>query len=401
MSSTGAWVCIIGGGRSQLPFVEAAATRGLETVVFDVDPNAPACSVATEFVAMSTHDTAGVISHLESSPRALAGCFTYSSYEAALLTTTAVVDRFAVRGLSTESFTRTSSKTEMRKHLLDAGLPVAASQTTADPNELDAFRDIHGAVVIKPAQGSVGSAGVARLDETASNASELLGEACRLSSDGLAIVEQFLGGREYSVDGFVMDGDVRVLAASRKYVLDQHFVISGYVTGPGAVSPGIESQLEEVAARALAAFALDNSYFSLDVIETDGEFFVIDAGPLLDAKVDRLLHHAGVDVYGIASDVALGRVPKMTDLDGKAHGLRFIYSDGPGVLSVGAPGRFGETDMELILEMEKAIGDEVTTPSSVADVLGWITTSVTDGAGLWSALGTVDLSDRIEVGDRS
>ena len=399
MSSTAPWVCVIGGGRSQLPFVEAATTRGLQTVVFDLDPNATASSVATEFVAISTHDTAGVIAHLEATPRDLVGCFTYSSYESALHTTTAVVDRFGVRGLSAESFSRTSSKTEMRRHLTGAGLSIPAALTTADPGELEAFQTRYGVAIIKPAQGSVGSAGVALLDETESNASEVLAEACRLSSDGMAIVEQFLGGAEYSVDGFVMDGDVQVLATSRKYVVARHFVISGYVTGPGAIPLGVESRLEEVAKRAVVAFAVDNSYFSLDVIEADGELFVIDAGPLLDAKIDRLLHHAGVDVYGIASDIAIGRIPGVTELGGKAHGLRFIYSDRSGVLKQATPGRFVEADMELILEMEKSVGDGVATPSSVADVLGWITTSATDGEGLWSALGAVDLKGRIEVGE--
>ena len=82
---TDTWVCVIGGGRSQVPFIEAAGERGLNTVVFDRDPDAPAKDIATEFVAMSTHDTDGVIAHLDEHPRDLAGCFTYSSFEGALL----------------------------------------------------------------------------------------------------------------------------------------------------------------------------------------------------------------------------------------------------------------------------------------------------------------------------
>ncbi len=93
------WVCIIGGGKSQVPFIEAARAQGARTLVFDGDPAAPAREIADRFVPISTHDTAGVLEHCEGlDDGPLSGCFTYSSYEQALVTTAAVVERFGLRG---------------------------------------------------------------------------------------------------------------------------------------------------------------------------------------------------------------------------------------------------------------------------------------------------------------
>ncbi len=394
-----AWVWVIGGGRSQIPFIEAAGERGLNTVVFDRDPGAPAKQIATEFVAMSTHDTDGVIAYLEDHPRDLVGCFTYSSFEGALITTTEVVGHFGVRGLTADAFGRTSLKSEMRRHLKDAGLPVPAWERIEDLVTLEEFRGREGRVMIKPAQGSVGSEGVAVLDLDAADSAEILARACGISSDGMAIVESFIEGPEYSVDGFVLDGQAQVLAVSRKHSggPSAPFVIGGFVIDGMRSDAGLTS----MAGATLAALTLDDSYFSLDVIESGGGFLVIDAGPLLDAKVDRLLHHGGVNVYGIAADIALGHIPDLLTLGSGAHGLRFLYADGPGILLSAEPGRFEHGGSEMVLEMEKAAGDRVRTPQSVSDVLGWVCASGSDADQVWTALSTFDPSDRIQLGDQS
>ena len=118
-----AWICVIGGGKSQAPFISAAESLGARTLVFDGDPAAPGGELADRFVAVSTHDTAAVLNHLDGFDGGpLAGCFTYSSYEQALTTTAAVVERHGLVGLTTEALHRTWSKAQMRAHLDAVGI---------------------------------------------------------------------------------------------------------------------------------------------------------------------------------------------------------------------------------------------------------------------------------------
>ncbi len=157
------------------------------------------------------------------------------------------------------------------------------------------------------------------------------------------------------------------------------------------------SALTGLAEPVLSAAGLDDSYFSLDVIESDGGLFVIDVGPLLDAKIDRLLHHAGVDVYGVASDIGLGGPVAAALSLGRAHALRFVYASEPGVLAMGTAGRVKTKGGFAYLEFEKTAGDEVRPPESVADVVAWVIGSGSDASLVEADLFRLDLSDRIVI----
>ncbi len=395
------WVCIIGGGKSQVPFIEAAAAEGARSLVFDGDPAAPAREIADRFVPISTHDTAGVLEHCEGfDDGPPVGCFTYSSYEQALVTTAAVVERFGLRGLTSEALHRTSSKPRMRAHLSNSGVAVPAWQRTVDAGELAAFRADHGTVMVKPARGGVGSAGVALIDDATADAIGLLETACSLSSDGAAILEEFLEGDEYSIDGYVVGGSVRVLATSRKHTRGDHFVIEGYVFDREEVADP-SGRFGALAARTIGALALDDTFFSLDVLFTADGPVVLDAGPLLDAKMDRLLWHSGIDVYRIPTAAALGQLdsgPEEAPARPGAHGLRFLYADRPGTLGRAAPGEFVDEDgVRLVFELEREVGSAVAPPTSVADTIGWLYATGENPSAVWATLGDVEVDRYVGV----
>ncbi len=387
MTEEAPWICIIGGGKSQAPFISAASALGARTLVFDGDANAPGRELADRFVGVSTHDTAAVLNHLhgfDGGPPA--GCFTYSSFEQALTTTAAVVERYGLFGLTTEALHRTWSKAQMRAHLDAAGVATPAWRRAEGAADLDEFLADHPRAIVKPARGGVGSAGVALVDEAA-DAAALLAAACEISSDGTAIAEEYLEGEEYSIDGWVTRGEAHVVATSRKHTDPDRFVIDGYVFDSREESP-----FSDLAAGVVAALALDNTFFSLDVLATTSGPVVLDAGPLLDAKVDRLLHHAGVDVYSIPTATALGNEMDPGAVRPGAHGLRFLYTDRPGAMTRVHPG-----EPEVVLELEKQPGEEVTAPRSVADTIGWVYATGESAASVWEALSSLDSEELVEV----
>jgi len=140
---------------------------------------------------------------------------------------------------------------------------------------------------------------------------------------------------EYSVDGFVAGGTPTVLLVSRKHIggPDGGVLMAGFAAGAAVVPAEVRSRVEALVGPVLEAGGLDDSYFSLDVIDTGDGGFGIDAGPLLAAKIDRLLHHAGVDVYGIAPDLARGAPVEPGIPAASAVALRFLYASEPGRLT--------------------------------------------------------------------
>ncbi len=388
MTDEAPWICIIGGGKSQAPFISATASLGARTLVFDGDAKAPGRELADRFVAVSTHDTAAVLNHLDGFDGGPpAGCFTYSSFEQALTTTAAVVERYGLFGLTTEALHRTWSKAQMRAHLDAAGVATPAWRRAESAADLEEFLADHPRAIIKPARGGVGSAGVALVDEGTGDAADVLGAACEISSDGTAIAEEYLEGEEYSVDGWVTRGEVHVLATSRKHTDPERFVIEGYVFDSREESP-----FSDFAAGVVAALALDNTFFSLDVLATSSAPVVLDAGPLLDAKVDRLLHHAGVDVYAIPTATALGNEIDPGAMRFGAHGLRFLYADSPGTIA-----KVHSGEPAVALELEKEPGEEVVPPRSVADTIGWVYATGDSATSVWEALSSLDFEELVEV----
>ena len=104
-----------------------------------------------------------------------------------------------------------------------------------------------------------------------------------------------------------------------------------------------------------------------------------------------------VDVYGVASDIGLG-APTATALSpGRAHALRFIYASEPGVLAMDSAGRVKTQGGSAHLEFEKAAGDRVRPPESVADVVAWVIGSGSDASRVEADLFLLDLSNRIVI----
>jgi glutathione synthase/RimK-type ligase-like ATP-grasp enzyme len=370
-----------------VPFIAAARDRGFATVVFDRDPAAPGAAHAAVFHPVSTHDTRAVLQALDGLD--LAGCFTYSSYEGALLTTAAVVERHDLRGLTRVALDRMWDKPAMLEALGAAGLAVHPWTVTEDPAVLTSFLAEHGRVVVKPARGGVGSAGVTLADHGSIDAAAAVDRAVAEGSDGQALLEAHVAGTEYGIDGVVSGGEVTVMAVSRKHTLPESPVMAGFATAsprdPGAGAAA------EVAPAAIGAAGLDDSFFSLDVIVGDRGAFVVDVGPLLDAKIDRALDLAGLDPYGVAIDLVTTGRPEIGSA--ASFAVRFLYAATAGTVSSAVPGQVGGA----VLELERAVGDEVAPPGSIADVLGWMIATGDDGVSLWNRLAGIDLTGRITV----
>lgn len=401
------WLCVLGGGGSQLPFVRAAADLGVRTLVFDRDPESPARSPATRFEPLSTHDADGIRSFCESffgPDRRLRGVLCYSSHPRALNAAAGLRDRYKLGGGSGETVRALTTRTIWKRKLEQDGVPTPYWRRVGDGEDLAPVIRAHGPLMVKPAGGSAGSAGVAVAKEAgdAGALREVLREACRHSPDGKAMVEAYCSGPEYSVDAFLRKGELHVAALSRKYVggPGRPFLMEGFHLG--AVPPETADRLRRLAVRVARIVGLRRGFLSLDVIASGEELKVVDMGPLLDAKIDRLLFHGGARVYELAVRLSLegsaaSRLPPESERGIPAEGaLRFLYAPREGRLRTKVEGtrtiRSGEAEGTVTVEWGPAPGSEVAPPRSLADALGWVTCLESERSDPWDFLEGVDPS---------
>lgn len=181
------------------------------------------------------------------------------------------------------------------------------------------------------------------------------------------------------------DGDVVVLAAADKLNsgADGGFVITGFDADGGAIPPPIATTARDV----VFALGIDDSFFTVDMIVTARGPVVLEAGVLLDAKIDRLLFHGGVDPYRYFLQRAL-RLPAPPPSLERAVSLRFLFAEEAGTLRIVSPTTEGG-----IVEWERHDGDAVRPPESIADTVGWVITKGEDRARAVAA------SERIARGE--
>ena len=122
----------------------------------------------------------------------------------------------------------------------------------------------------------------------------------------------------------------------------------------------------------IKALGLNTSFFSIDLINSNNELFIIECGNLLDCKIERLLYHSGVNIYETAIH-SFSKSHSFTFNNNitykyKFATLRFMYSEYNGRLQI----KQNFLDNNIIIEWERIDKDNVIKPSSIADILGFI-----------------------------
>lgn len=383
--STQKSLVIAGGGPSQLPFIRETKERGFRTIVFDQNPKCQANGVADIFFPISTHDSRRIVDELKRYEDSLVSCFTYSSYSAAQATVATVNDFFGLIGLNSAALKCGADKSVFKSRLRDAGLTTPRSILTNDLTQAQHFIDKLAKVIVKPAIGGCGAAGVNLTTHQDHDLSKKLREASNISEDGSILIEEFIEGEEYSIDGVVDSEGVKNFLFSKKFSLGHEFgfAIDGFYSDSEIFSD-FERQYSEKTKAAVAATGLTQSFFSLDVIVANDDVYFVDFGCMLDAKIDVLLEYAGASVYSVPAELALGNsiMVGLERIIEQPISLRLIYLKADDVASESSITRVAPGSANVVMFADP---DSVNKPpQSVADAIGaWI--SAGDEARLaWS-----------------
>jgi biotin carboxylase len=158
-----------------------------------------------------------------------------------------------------------------------------------------------GPWIIKP-RDAMGSAGVTRVD-TVRDISMAIATLARPF-----LVEQFVTGEEYSVEGVFAGGEPLILAITGKQTLPHGFVEIGHVQ-PARLSTSAQAEMAKTVAAALRILGMRFGVFHVELWLTGdgvtlGEFHGRVGGDWIHLLLARTL---GVDIYGMVLDDALGR----------------------------------------------------------------------------------------------
>jgi biotin carboxylase len=304
-------VLVVGCGFPQLSLLRAARRRGLYVVGADVNPRAVGTSHVHELAEVSTSDPDGLCAV---AARARIDAVTTTGSEVSLRATAEVARRLGLPFYAdVETVRRCQDKDAMRAGYAAAGLTVPAFARCESLAEARAFAGRHGyPLVVKPSRGW-GQRGVARVEDDAELATAFEEARAHSTSAGLAsaVVEQWLEGREYSVNGWIEDGRLVSYCVTERLTVPGRRPLGVMIAEvyPSGLDAAAEAQLVDEARRGAAALGhVRGPCYSQAVRTPAGKVSLLETAARLGGGFDAdvTLLASGVDLYDRLLGVALG-----------------------------------------------------------------------------------------------
>ena len=239
------------------------------------------------------------------------------------------------------------NKLRTRQRLREAGLPVPDFGVVASEHDLAEWSD-RGPVVVKPVSLS-GSRGVIRADTPTTlrrawaRVSRLVAQpdirALRDPETDVILVETFVPGREYAIEGLLWHGALQVLAIFDKPdpLYGPYFEETLYVT-PSRASLQVQRAMEVAVGSACRALGLTHGPIHAECRVNDHGVFILEvAARLIGGICARALRFTGprgatASLESLLLRHAIGERVDRWALRPGASGVMMIPIPGPGVL---------------------------------------------------------------------
>jgi len=303
-------VLVVGCGFPQLSLLRAAKRRGHRVIGCDANPKAIGVGWCDEFFAVSTDDVDGIVRLARTSR---ADGVTTTGSEVALKSTALAASRLGLPFYADpDTVRRCQDKDEMRALYARAGLTVPAFARCAVIEEARDFVSAHGLpVVVKPSRGW-GQRGVARVERDAELGPAFEEAHAWSSRAGLpvVVVEAWIEGREYSVNGWIEGGSLVGYCVTERITWPGNRPLGVMIAEvfPPGLSRADEARVVEQARRGAAALGHARGPCYSQVALGGDRCILFETAARLgggfDADVTRLA--CGVDLYDRLLGVALG-----------------------------------------------------------------------------------------------
>ena len=339
-------IAIIGASYLQAPLIEKAKQLGLETHVFAWAANDVGERIADCFYPISIVEKEEILSKCVEI--GVDGVCTIAS-DLAVITANYVADKMGLVGNSLECTLKSTNKHEMRNCFEMNGDPSPKSIRVSSVDDLKEI-ELSYPVIVKPLDRS-GSRGITKL-ESADGLEDAIRGAIEQGFEDAALVEEFVEGKEYSVEYISWEGTHSFLALTYKYTSGApHFIETGHLE-PAPIDEDKLSEIKRVTEHALDSLGIKYGASHTEIkINKDGIIKIIEiggrmGGDFIGSTLVKL--STGVDFVEQVIRVSLGEEPNIIIEQGDYAGVRFIFDK----TGVDVFNRLKEERSDLLIDYE-------------------------------------------------
>ncbi|MDR2010300.1 MAG: ATP-grasp domain-containing protein [Bacteroidales bacterium] len=315
---------ILGAGIIQVPIIIKARDLDLYTIVLDKDQKAPGISYSDEFHAISTDDTERVLEL--AIRRSIDGILTTSDYPVNVVA--AVAKQLNLPGIPVELAKLCTNKYAQRHFFHQNNINIPKHKLINSINDL--FSIDFFPCIMKPVDSSA-SKGVKMIH----NQKELLEQypiSKEFSRLKLVIVEEFIHGREFSVETLSQHGKTHIVQITEKQTIGEgigYFVEDTHIT-PARITFEENNNIEKTVYDVLHKMRIDNCPTHTELKLNEKGIFIIEIACRLGGDYiasDLVPLSTGVDMLKNVILLSLGKEINIEKTLNKVASVQFINTN--------------------------------------------------------------------------
>lgn len=306
-------LAIIGASYLQQPLVEKCKEMGVYSICFAWEEGAVCKDLCDKFYPISTIDKAAILKVCQEEK--IDGITTIAS-DVATLTVCYVAEKMGLVGNPDEYSQTTTNKYLMRQCFMKHNVPSPKFCLT-DGKISDIIKEFRFPVIVKPTDRS-GSRGVEKVTKK-EDLQEAIDRACHESFQQKAVIEEFVEGREISVESISFKGKHYILQITDKVTTEAPFFVELEHHQPSSLTEEIKAKVKSIVLNALGALHIQYGASHAELkITKDGDIRVIEIGARMggDFIGSNLVQlSTGYDFLKGVVEVALGdfHEPQITE----------------------------------------------------------------------------------------
>lgn len=296
---------ILGAGIYQVPLIKKAKEMGLYTIAASCPGPYPGLAVADKRYEIDTTDANRLLAAAKA--EGIDGVCTTGT-DVAVESLGMLCEQLKLPGISRNAARILTNKADMKEAFIQNGVATPRAQRVFCRKEaLRVFAALGSPVMVKAVDLS-GSRGIIKVNNKA-ELEQAYDTARQMTHKDYLLIEEFCSGHEIGVDGFVSNGELKLLLPHNKFVLTtkgvslplgHHF--------PYHCSESLEADIRRQIELAISASGANHCAVNADVIVKNNQAVILEMGGRAGATCipELITAFSGVDYYEQIIRSALG-----------------------------------------------------------------------------------------------
>lgn len=313
-------ILVFGVGELQRSIIRRAKLKGLFTIGIDPCADAVCKDEVDAFEIVGGQDFEGTCAVVE---KYGVDAIVTAATDKPLVMMARVAEKYGFPFYSIETAQWSTDKYQMKQRFLEGGVPCARGRLIAKVEEAD---DLCYPLIVKPRDNS-GSRGV-KLCRNKEELQEAMQEALQYSHLDTVLVEEYIEGQEYSIEGLHYDGKSEVIQFTEKTTTEFPYNVELAHKQPANLTENQKNDIRELVSKIANCMHFENCPSHTELKINERGIFIIETSPRLGGDYitsTLVLLSTGINMEDQLLNIALGeKVDTQTGRVEKASGVCFF-----------------------------------------------------------------------------